>query len=639
MSISDWLESPEQFKRLLTALVSDKWEQLLDSLSMDDPVLRQFASTQWAQKSLPDEPDGLAVAALLIAYHFRCLLVDSLRAHNLMGNGLQEELNATLLMPLYIWPTYQIWVLQEFIPKPRVSQVEAIHWLLDAKQRGSCFMELEIAEPDSRLLTYLELKKNTTNLSRWIKDGFELLYHTVHLAVVQTPHGQERRPTVAELTSITDPEDGQDTHRYPQESGISRPNELSIFDGSTGSNKGGIGWIDSPILQLYLNWEEAAEIFLDLQRNSLAVPSLTQVARMIIDQRITSADLALHQKALAYELLSDLVDWIETEKIPEEGISLKNIEARWGQFHKSDISPLIKSLLEINLLQIMGQDGRVCITQPLIRDYLLSIAQVKRQRSTSPISPRRIALTTWIYWMVCHWLDARDRDHAVKTLWNVAGTFPGFNTGAWAQIGIILAHLPEDLIRDPHIRLLTSIVREVSQYNCNVLPGTRSLVSENEDFIKNMDFSADDHSSEFAQVVDDFRESLRRHHSSASLDHSNTLEIALGFDPSSRSDLWIRKHALSTLKTLNPEKEVEIRLMPFVYQSKKLSDVILDFLMKEDNWELRLAACESLVHWSVQEIKAILAEGRIIDLPDEYYYRSIILRGALEGRQDFGLWI
>jgi len=117
MSISNWLESPDKFRKLLTALGSDNWEQLMDSLSMDDPVLRRFAATQWAQRRLPDEPDVLAVVTLLIAYHFRCLLVDSVRSDNPTGNGLQDELNVTLLMPLYIWPAYRIWILQEFPPR------------------------------------------------------------------------------------------------------------------------------------------------------------------------------------------------------------------------------------------------------------------------------------------------------------------------------------------------------------------------------------------------------------------------------------------------------------------------------------------------------------------------------------------
>ncbi len=52
--------------------------------------------------------------------------------------------------------------------------------------REAGFAELEIEEPENRLLSYLELKQNTTNLSRWIKDGFERLYHAIYLAVVQT---------------------------------------------------------------------------------------------------------------------------------------------------------------------------------------------------------------------------------------------------------------------------------------------------------------------------------------------------------------------------------------------------------------------------------------------------------------------
>jgi len=188
MTISNWLESPDQFRKLLTVLVSNRWEQLMDSLSMEDPDLSQFAATQWAQRRLPDEPDALAVAALMITYHFRCLLVDSLRSHNLSEYELQEELNVTLLLPLFIWPAYRICILQESPPGLRVNQMGAVQWLLDSKQREIGFSELEIDEPDSRLLAYLELKRNTTNLSRWIRAGLDRLYHAVHTAVVQAPH-------------------------------------------------------------------------------------------------------------------------------------------------------------------------------------------------------------------------------------------------------------------------------------------------------------------------------------------------------------------------------------------------------------------------------------------------------------------
>ena len=61
MSISNWLESQGQFRNLLTAMASEKWEHLEDSFSMDEPILRMFATTQWAQRRLPEEPHVLAV--------------------------------------------------------------------------------------------------------------------------------------------------------------------------------------------------------------------------------------------------------------------------------------------------------------------------------------------------------------------------------------------------------------------------------------------------------------------------------------------------------------------------------------------------------------------------------------------------
>jgi len=229
------------------------------------------------------------------------------------------------------------------------------------------------------------------------------------------------------------------------------------------------------------------------------------------------------------------------EKAPDASISLKSIEARWGQFHKSDVSPLIKAMLETNLLQINGLDGRVWVAQPLIRDYLLSMAQVKRLHSTNPISPRGITLITWTYWMVCHWLNCGDRESAGKTLWNAAETLPGFNSGTWVQIGLILAHLPEEVLGEPHIGLLTIIVQEVFRYRHNSLHGAQGWLSENAGYLVDTSYSIGTHRREFTQILEDYRESLSRYHSVVCRDNTCILEMALGFDPSSRSDLWIRK--------------------------------------------------------------------------------------------------
>ncbi len=79
MSISNWLESPESFRKILAALISDqdeKWENTRRDILMEEPVLRQFAATQWAQARLPDDPDTLAIVTLYVAYQFRWLLVE-----------------------------------------------------------------------------------------------------------------------------------------------------------------------------------------------------------------------------------------------------------------------------------------------------------------------------------------------------------------------------------------------------------------------------------------------------------------------------------------------------------------------------------------------------------------------------------
>jgi hypothetical protein len=115
------------------------------------------------------------------------------------------------------------------------------------------------------------------------------------------------------------------------------------------------------------------------------------------------------------------------------------------------------------------------------------------------------------------------------------------------------------------------------------------------------------------------------------------IEIALGCDHSCCVNAWCKKHAFSLLRGSNPEAEIEIEWIPFVYRSTTLRAILLDFARKERNWDLRLAALEVLVAWGTQKAKDLLHD-EIRDLPAEYYHRANILRGALEEKPGYREW-
>jgi len=138
--------------------------------------------------------------------------------------------------------------------------------------------------------------------------------------------------------------------------------------------------------------------------------------------------------------------------------------------------------------------------------------------------------------MVCHWLDSDDRDRVGTTLWNAVGTLPGFNSGVWAQIGLILADLPEEVMQEPRIWLLASIVREAAQNNLHSRYYLQGWLGKNMSSPMDASVSIDIQQSEFARILKDYGESLRRYHSIVSHDATRILEIALGYDPSCRSD-------------------------------------------------------------------------------------------------------
>lgn len=638
MTISNWLESPDQFRKLLTSLVSDRWEQFMDSLSMEDPVLRQFAATQWAQRRLPDEPDALAVAALLIAYHFRCLLIDSLRSHNLSGNELQEELNVTLLMPLFIWPAYRIWILQESPPGLRVNQMGAVQWLLDSKQRETGFSELEIDEPDSRLLAYLELKRNTTNLSRWIRAGLDRLYHAVHTAVVQAPPARQKPPAVVGESSDANPELEKDDQMDIQDTGISRSCEIVLSGNSIGFSNDGPMWFDSPIFKPYLNWEEAPQTILELHRNGMEFPSLTQVAKAIIDRKMIASNLDIGQQALALELLSELPDWIVLDNSIDQGISLRTIESRWIQFHSSDPAPMVGALLEVGLLQIASQDGYIRFGQQLIHDYYLSLKHVKSRRSTNPIPPASVSLSTWLYWMATHWMECGVPENAGLILWYAAGSLPGYASGSWRQLADILRSLSSLSLGNDNLKLIALVEKFVVSLVNGLVWDARKWLCEIQYFTHVVFF--DNPLREMDNILADYVKGLEQYSDAATNTcFLSTLEIALGCDRTRRINTWYRKHAFSLLKGSNPEMEIEIEWIPFVYRSKTLQEILLDFARKEDNWDLRLAALEALVVWGTQKAKVVLCENEIKDLPAEYYHRANILRGAIDGKPGYREWV
>jgi len=639
MTISNWLESPDQFRILLTALVSDRWEQLMDSLSMEDPALRQFAATQWAQRRLPEEPDALAVAALLIAYHFRCLLVDSLRSYNLSENELQEELNVTLLLPFLIWPAYRIWILQESPPGLRVNQMGAVQWLLDSKQRQMGFSELEIDEPDSRLLAYLEVKRNTTNLSRWIRAGLDRLYHAVHTAVVQTPPARQKPPAVMGESSDTDESD-QDVQQDIQDIGISRPSEIVLSDIALGISEDESAWFDSPIFKPYLNWEEASRTLLELHRNGMVVPSLTQVARGIIDRKVLASKLDIGQQALALELLSELPDWIVLDNSIDQDISLKTIEFRWRQFHSSDPAPLFNALLEVDLLKITSLDGRIRFSQQLIHDYYLSLKHVKSKRSTNPIPPAGVSLSTWLYWMATHWMENGVLENAGLILWYAAGSLPGYMSGTWRQIANLLRHLPQKVLSDCYFRLLASLAREALSRNGGnlVKPLERLSILDYQSAQISKSQVIDFH-QETDNILLEYAAGIEHFGVISNSDPLYTLETAIGYDRTSKNNHWHKKHAFSALRELKPTKVVYVTWLPFVSHQKTMQELILDTIRREVNWDIRLAAAEALTTWGTQELKLILEEREIRDLPVEYYNRARILKGSLEGIPGFTDWV
>ena len=150
-------------------------------------------------------------------------------------------------------------------------------------------------------------------------------------------------------------------------------------------------------------------------------------------------------------MLSNLPDWICFENPVDQSISLRSIELRWRQFHSSDPIPLVKALLDGELLQIAGEDGHVQFRQQLIHDFFLSMKSVTRLHSTNPNPPSGISLSTWLYWMAAHWIEYGNHENAGLVLWNAGGSLPGYMSGTWRQLAEILSETPISDVVDSYV--------------------------------------------------------------------------------------------------------------------------------------------------------------------------------------------
>jgi hypothetical protein len=325
------------------------------------------------------------------------------------------------------------------------------------------------------------------------------------------------------------------------------------------------------------------------------------------------------------------------DNLGDQSITLKNMEYRWRQFHSSDPTLLVKALLETDLLQIASQDGRIWFSQQLIHDYYLSLKYVKSRCSTNPIPPAGVSLSTWLYWMATHWMENGVPENAGLILWYAAGSLPGYTSGSWRQLAGILRSLSPISLGIDHRRLIViveqfvvslinGLVWDVRKWLCEIQRCTQIILSDSPMREENNNLT-------------DYLTGLEQYLDAVTTSSLSTIEIALGCDLTRRYNIWYRKHAFSLLRGLNPETLIEIEWIPFVYRSKTILEILLDFARKEVNWDLRLAALDALVVWGIQEAKVLLCENEIKDLPAEYYHRAIILRGAIEGRPGYREWV
>lgn len=315
-------------------------------------------------------------------------------------------------------------------------------------------------------------------------------------------------------------------------------------------------------------------------------------------------------------------------------ISRKAIEIRWNAYHRQDISPILSAALGSQLLS--EEAASVTFTEPLVFDYLLTGNNVNnRVTSSQPPTQAGMNVSLWIWWLMQHYCDKGDFTHAGEVLKNIQADLPGFASGSWGQIAVILLHLPDRFLADWYAWVFGMIAVGIAErVTDNDLLPYRSYMQRLAEQLpiqpNQLEQRARDVVGEYLGDLDTFLtwESSRPGNEPASNEVRKTLSFA--WNPFRR---WgVRNHVYSALRFIPPDLPVQTML-----SIKKPLQFVLQNRMQVAADNEHEAIAETFVVWgipdSVRLLKEISSDGQ------RNSHRIDILQGAAADLPGYWDWV
>jgi|GEM_PF-6416166 len=617
----DLIQTDSSFYQVLDALCSSTDILGLENKLADiDQWVDRTAMGWWIKKQLSnnepvEETSPITRFILLVTYSW----VYSFENTELKP---KEKLHLLAVLAKYIWPLYELFVRPDSDRQPRNIRNEDVRtWLTEPMNYQMVTQTLDVKIPND-VIGYATLevtKKNSSTISRWIDEGLSELHAGLCTLLNVDPikSNSEKNetpvPSTAPKAHSSSPQEVQSAWQPPTDQIELR--KLLIV---------------SPLGD-YLSSIQLLPSFDALWQQKKSIPTINQVAKFHVQDRLRAAELNDDQKILAQEFLFHFPAWSMAGTRSSHPIARIQLEARWKSLSSENISPLIDQMLKQGLLKTI--DHQVSIADHLIFDYYLTRSKFKWQPNDLYPPSEEISPAHWLDWLLMEFHEREELEIAGTALWNFQGTLPGYLSGSWDQIVGILAVLPPTLLQEPTIWVLAKIAINNLIHRISVSGYSTDLLAHLESILPIQPERDLERSKELIKEYNSGLDQFQAH----GISEDEIVQMAISGNLSQTREKWsINRHVISSLRYVSPDYGLVRRFFSKEINKQTLGEYMLRRFSKTDSWEEALALAELFAQWKIKDFQKYIQSLQTDHQAD---LRLWILRNAVKGSRGFVEWV
>ena len=388
------------------------------------------------------------------------------------------------------------------------------------------------------------------------------------------------------------------------------------------SAKRAISILQSPILTDYLTSLELVICFIDQCNDEKNVPSLIELARIIVDMRLGS--IGNESEAIAIRLLCyKIATAIVSQKPQRISVVIQEIV-------KNDLEQnRLAQLLRCGFISI--KDNKVSIHDKLIFHYM--VYQNKHIDNINLFIQNHTRAER-LYWRVASSIENGNLEDARENLFAFIQEPVGFQSGQWHQIANVLASLPNSSWSLEEVRILAKIYLAIQES----FPSTSNW-SVKDALLRNIPIPVHMYQN-IEEYISSLKEFKARLTGIEQDPFENNRELIISILLDRTNPLQQRLHALSALRNYSPTDNVVVKTLLGKNELIALQELIKRHIVKENEVSLFFGGLELLILWKDNDlVERIFLENPSLFVSTDYSKHVQFLDATIKGDPDALSWI